>query len=62
MTTIENIETSNEMKEQLENMKNLLGHFFFFFQKRKPVLKEKRSMKKEWLRKEGARKTENFRR
>jgi hypothetical protein len=32
-------------------MKSLLDTFSFF-QKRKPVLKEKTGMKKEWLRKE----------
>jgi hypothetical protein len=35
----------------MENMKSLLDTFSFF-QKRKPVLKEKRSVKKEGLRKE----------
>ena len=43
-------------------MKKFVGTLFLFFQKRKPVLKEKRGMKKEWLRKEGERKTEKFRR
>jgi hypothetical protein len=31
MATIENIETSTERKEQNENMKDLLGGFFYFF-------------------------------
>jgi hypothetical protein len=33
---------------------------FSFFQKRKPVLKEKRGMEKEWLRKEGESKDEKI--
>ena len=47
-----NTELNGEMKEQYEKKnEKFVGHFFFFFQKRKPVLKEKRGMKKEWLRK-----------
>ena len=42
-----------ETKEQHEKHEKFVWTLFLFFsQKRKPVLKEKRGMKEEWLRKE----------
>ena len=50
------------IKEQHKKHKKFVGTLFLFFQKRKPVLKEKRGMKKEWLRKGGVRKAKKIRR
>ena len=44
MTAIESTGTSSKIKEQYGKKEKFVGHFFFF-PKRKPVLKEK-SMKK----------------
>ena len=40
MVAIENTGTSSEIKEQHKKHEKFVGHFFFF-SKRKPVLKEK---------------------
>jgi hypothetical protein len=41
-----------EIKEQYEKQEKFVGRFFFFFRKRKPVLKEKREYEKEMAKKE----------
>jgi len=46
-----NRKVSNGIKEQYEKREKFVGTLFLFSQKRKPVLKEKTGMKKEWLRK-----------
>ena len=51
MAAEESTRTSNVIKEQHKKHEKFIGHFFFF-KKRKPVLKEKTGMIREWLRKE----------
>ena len=56
------IENMAAVNEQYEKNEKFVGTLFLFWKKRKPVLKEKRGKKRKWLRKEGERKTEKFRR
>ena len=53
MAAVESRGTCNVIKKQYGKHEKFVGTLFLFFQKRKPVLKKKRGMKKEWLRKEG---------
>jgi hypothetical protein len=41
MSAVERTGTSSGTQEQSGNMKKFVGHFFFFFPKRKHVLEEK---------------------